>query len=416
MASEGEASNTRLPMDTVPMARRAAAFGFLLVAEFFYGWAWNSVDVLRPAIRAGLRLTLTQAGSGYSSQGAGALIGAVVIGQMADRLGRRPMLSAVMVGYGLALFAGAAVTTYPQYLLQRFVLGVAMGGIFPIVVGVYAGLFAARWRGRLASGISAVFSSAIVALGLAYGWAGEGKWRSLLVLGAIPPIVLAGLAFVVVPDERRYAPFGAGLEAPARGARLPIAELFSAGARRRTLLLATMTGLNFLAYQAFNGWFTTYLKEVRHLSAAQAGGLVAWQFAANIVGGLMWGWFGDRFGRRAAAWGFVVASGAIAGFLWAPADPTLLRLLVMACGFGISCSVVWGPWLAELYPERLRATAAGIFNWGRLVSFFAPLATGAVASRFGLTWSMLLASGVFLAAAAIWFTLPETLNRGDPDI
>jgi predicted MFS family arabinose efflux permease len=44
------------------------------------------VDVLRPFIRESLGLSLMQAGSTYSAQGAGALIGAVVIGQMADRM------------------------------------------------------------------------------------------------------------------------------------------------------------------------------------------------------------------------------------------------------------------------------------------------------------------------------------------
>ena len=41
----------------LPLWRRLVAFGFLLIAEFFYGWAWNSVDVLRPLFRASLGLT-----------------------------------------------------------------------------------------------------------------------------------------------------------------------------------------------------------------------------------------------------------------------------------------------------------------------------------------------------------------------
>ena len=69
----------------LPLARRLIAFGFLLLAEFFYGWAWNTVDVLRPLFRASLHLSLTEAGSAYSAQGAGALLGALSIGQLADR-------------------------------------------------------------------------------------------------------------------------------------------------------------------------------------------------------------------------------------------------------------------------------------------------------------------------------------------
>ena len=138
----------------LPLARRLSAFGFLLLAEFFYGWAWNTVDVLRPLFRQALGLSLTQAGSAYSAQGAGALIGAITIGQLADRLGRRNMLVVVMVGYGALLNAGVLVHSYPQLLVQRFALGLFLGGSFPVVVALYVDLFRANLRGKLASAIN----------------------------------------------------------------------------------------------------------------------------------------------------------------------------------------------------------------------------------------------------------------------
>ena len=131
---------TTVPLLTLPLSRRLTAFGFLLIAEFFYGWAWNTVDVLRPLFRASLGLSLTQAGSAYSAQGAGALLGALSIGQLADRLGRRTMLVVVMAGYGLMLLAGTLVTSYATLLLQRFALGLFLGGSFPVVVGIYVEL------------------------------------------------------------------------------------------------------------------------------------------------------------------------------------------------------------------------------------------------------------------------------------
>jgi dipeptide/tripeptide permease len=59
----------------------------------------------------------------------------------------------------------------------------------------------------------------------------------------------------------------------------------------------------------------------------------------------------------------------------------------------------------------LRSTAASIFNWGRLISFFSPLITGMLAETFGLRGAMLAASVSFLVAALIWHRLPETLAR-----
>ena len=83
-------------------------------AEFFYGWSWNTVDVLRPQIRDSLGLTLTQAGSAYTAQSLGALLGAVILGQIADRFGRRRTLFFVIAGYGICGGLGAVVGSYLQ--------------------------------------------------------------------------------------------------------------------------------------------------------------------------------------------------------------------------------------------------------------------------------------------------------------
>ncbi len=252
--------------------------------------------------------------------------------------------------------------------------------------------------------ISAVFSASIITQGFAFGHLSGHNWRVLLWLGGVPPILLAFCAYAIVPGGVR--------QPPAKGkARLPIGELFAPAIRRQTLLLASLTGLNFFAYQAFSGWLTIYLKDVRHLPAATIGQLVSGQFTGNLLGCFFWGWIGDRFGRRASAVGFFIAAAAIAIFLGVPAEPLILVGMGTLYGFCLSASVVWGPWLAELYPEHLRSTAASIFNWGRVISFFAPLITGAMAGVFGLRLSMLSSSLAFCVAGAIWLSLPETLKR-----
>ncbi len=413
-ASSGEAAYSaraaeefgRVPAESYPpLARGIAAFAFLMVAEFFYSWSWYSVDVLRPYIRDTLHLSLTEAGSGYSAQGAGALIGAVLIGQLADRVGRRTMLACVMVGYGVSLLAGVIVTSLLQYLLQRFVLGLFMGGIFPVVVGIYVGLFRSNVRGRLASLINGIASLAIVVQGLASGMLLQHDWRLLLWVGGLPPVLLAGFAYLIVPASADARTGTGGTR------RLPITELFAPGVRGRTLALATLTGLNFFGYQAYSGWLTTYLRDVRYLPQSDVGTLVAWVSGTNIVGVFVWGWAGDRFGRRFNALGFLLAAVAILVFLSAPTHFAVLAFLGATYGFMLSSSVVWGPWLTELYPPHLKSTAASIFNWGRIVSLFAPLVTGTLAESFGLGATMSLASVAFVCAGLLWLFLPETHPR-----
>ncbi len=389
----------------LPAWRRGLIFALLLCSEFLYGWSWNSVDVLRPFLRGALHLSLLQAGSAYSAQGAGALIGAIVMGQLADRFGSRNVLATIILGYGTLLLCGVLVGSYPQLLVQRFALGFFMGGEFPVGVGIYVNLFHARVRGRLAGTLNASFSLSIVMLGLALGLTATHDWRLLLWMGGLPPLLLAPLVFMLVPAQTPQAARGAGQR------KLPIGELFQPQFRAQTLLLATMTGLNFFGYQAYSGWLTTYLTSLRGLTPAVAGGLVAWQFAGNILGGFAWGWAADRFGRRFNAIGFLVAAGAIAAFLAAPTNLAVLEAMGFVYGGTLCSSVIWGPWLAELYPAHLRSTAASIFNWGRVISFFAPLITAGIAGHFGLAAAMLSASVSFAAAAVIWLMQRETLSK-----
>ncbi len=397
--------------EDIPTSRRVIAFAFFMVADFFYGWSWNTADLLRPDIRAALDLTLTQAGSMYSAQGLGALVGAVIIGQLADRLGRRNALFGIMVGYGAALAWGAYVGSYAELMAQRFTLGLFMGGVFPTVVGLYTCLFPRAVCGKLAGFYNGTFNGSVLVLGLLANRMQIADWHTLILMGAIPALVLAPLAFVVVPDDRKIIPYGVTEYDPRPRGKLPVVELFQNGLWKQTLLIALMVGLNFFGSQAFTGWQTTYLTENAGVDAAAAKEMFGWQFAAAVVGGFAWGAFSDRFGRRTNAAGFAMGALVVALYvMWADTVP-LLFVLGCAYGFMIAASVVWGPWIAELYPPHLRSTAASIFNWGRIISFFAPIITGSVATAYGLNAAMGLAAVAFGLATLVWLALPETIGR-----
>ena len=393
--------------------RRFAALSFLLVAYFFYAWSWNTVDILRPYIKESLGLTDLQAGSSYTLQSIGAIFGAVVMGQVADKIGRRNALVISMFGYGTGLLSALLVSSYTGLIFQRIALGFFMGSMFPIAVGIYSGLFARDVRGVIAGFVLGIYNVAVAALGFlsAAAFRAGYDWTVLLWAGAVP-VALALFAFLVIPDDRHFIPMDGHTddEATAKAA-LPIAELFKPGVAKQTILLATMTGLNFFAYQAFTGWATTYLREDRGIPDTVVGDVLGWQFIGAAIGGLVWGWISDRFGRRIAAWGFVVAAALIPVYLFVPLPIGLLELTGFAYGLMLSCSAIWGPWLSELYPSHLRSTAASIFNWGRVISMTAPLITAPLAEAFGRAPVMSLASFSFLAAAVIWFRMPETVVR-----
>ena len=397
-------------------ARRYGALAFLLIAYFCYSWSWNTVDILRPYIKDSLQLSLTQSGSLYTIQSIGALLGAVVMGQVADKIGRRSALTIAMIGFGTGILGGRVVADYSELILQRAYLGFFMGSMFPIAVGIYSGLFAREVRGQIAGVVFFVYNIAVSSLGFlsAAAFRSGYDWKALLWIGVIP-VAMALFAPLFIPDDRKLVPMD-GLAADGQTlakAALPIAELFAPGVARQTCMLALMTGLNFFAYQAFTGWATTYLKTVRGIPDTVVGDVLGWQFFGAAIGAVIWGWVSDRHGRRSAAWGFVAAAAIIPIYLFVPMGIALLEIAGFAYGIMLSSSATWGPWLSELYPPHLRSTAASIFNWGRLISMTAPLITAPLAIAFGLAPVMCLASVSFVAAAAVWLSLPETLKRGN---
>jgi MFS family permease len=190
-----------------------------------------------------------------------------------------------------------------------------------------------------------------------------------------------------------------------------VRELFIEGRWSLTLRLALLCGLNFFAFQAFSGWVTTFLRSEQGYSPDLVGRLMTVLHVGSMIGALVWGAIADRLGRRASAAGFALAAIFIVVYVNVPGSPLLYGLVGFAYGFGLVCTGVWGPYFAELYPEHLRATAASIFNWGRIVSLFGAVLAGAVAEVFGLRAIMYVGAFTFALAALLWWSLPETLPR-----
>lgn len=406
-------SPLRVRAEDLSQARRYGALAFLMLGYFFYAWAWNTVDILRPYIRDSVGLSVAQSGWLYSIQSFGALVGAVVMGQVADRIGRRNALMIVMLGYGSGLLAGILVTQFWQLALERAAMGFFMGSMFPITVGIYSGLFASGTRGTVAGFVLGIYNIAVAVLSFVAGQviAAGHDWRLLLYVGIVP-VVAALFAPLFIPDDKSLVPWGVDLASPVVAPRkLPITELFEPQVRRQTLMLVAMTGLNFFAYQAFTGWATTYLKEVRLVSPDIVGTVLAFQFIAAALGGFAWGWLSDRFGRRIGAWGFIAAALIIPVYLFVPLSPAMFTAIGFSYGFMLSASAVWGPWFSELYPPHLRSTAASIYNWGRIISIMAPPITGALVPVWGMAPVMLIGCAAFAIAALVWLALPETLHR-----
>jgi predicted MFS family arabinose efflux permease len=277
------------------------------------------------------------------------------------------------------------------------------------VVSVYVGLFSATVLGLLSGVVQLAYNGGDALL----SWFGRhydaSNWQQLLQLGGCGAICAAILVWLVVPGDRERT-----RAARARGERPALRELFEHGRWRLTGRLALMSGLNYFAFQSFNGWVTTYLREVHHYPNDMVGKLMTALHIGSMLGALAWGVFGDHFGRRANLLGFALAAIAAVVYLNVPPSVSALALAGFCYGFCIVSHGIWGPYFAELYPEHLRATAASIINWGRIVSLFGSLFSGWIAHEAGLQTVMYIGAATYGMAALLWWTLPETLRKKLP--
>lgn len=396
--------------EDLPPLRRWLTFGAIMTPYVFYAYLWNTENYLRPYLAASLELSRQQVSSFYTAQGLGALFGALVISQIADRRGRRATFALVSVAFGLAGIGVVFVHDYATALLQRFAMGFFLGGVFGCAVSLYVGFFPPTVRGLLAGIVQLVYNGGDATL----TWFGrhfaEESWQQVMVVGGVGAMLAGVVVWIVVPDDRRVVPWGG--HTPGAGTKTGLAELFVHGRWKLTIRLAALCGLNFFAFQSFNGWVSSYLKEIHGYGADDVGKLLTVLHVGSMVGAIVWGLAADRLGRRFNALGFVFAAALIVVYLNVPGSWAALAAAGFAYGFCLVCIGVWGPYFAELYPDHLRATAASIFNWGRIVSLFGALLSGAIADHYGLQTAMYLGAATFLAAALLWWSLPETLRRG----
>lgn len=391
--------------------RRWVTFAAIMLVYVFYAFCWNTENFLRPYMAESLSLSKEQVVAFYTLQALGALIGSVVLPQFADRYSRRNTFALIALGFGFASITSLWVEGFSSALAQRFVMGFFLGGVFGCAVSLYVGLFSQTIRGLLSGVVQLVYNGGDASL----SWFGRhyaDQWQLVMVVGGVGAIVAGVAVYFIVPDDRRLIAWG-NTSGPHTGAsnRLAIVELFVQGYWKITLRLVLLCGLNFFAFQAFNGWLTTYLKEVVGYGPDMVGKLLTALHVGSMAGALVWGMLADRLGRRFNAWGFFLSAIFIVVYMNTPQDPVMLAVVGFAYGFCLVSSGIWGPYFAELYPEHLRATAASIFNWGRVVSLFGALLTGMIAERYGLATIMYIGSATFLLGAVVWHTLPETLGR-----
>lgn len=393
-----------------PLVRRAAAYGVVLIGYVFYCYDFNVVDYVRPYLVADYGFSLSQTANLSVAQNIGVTAGAFLWASFVAWAGKRRAIGAIAAAIGAAAVLQALATGFAAWFGIRGLMSAALGGYYVIATGLVVALFPAHVRGRLIALNSAMYPLSNIMLGVVGGALGDTRWHVLMWIGAVP-LLVAPLAMALVPrDDPSIADPG---EPAAGAARHGWREMLSGRWRWITLGCILLSGIDFNAYQLFASFVTLYLKQVLGYDAARVGTMVALLSTGSLGGSFAWAWVSDRFGRRSAAAGYVIAAAAIVAFLFGGLSGPALDGAALAFGIGLSCTSAWGVWFAELFPERLRSHGAALFHAGHIFAMGAPLFITAFSDRFGLVAIMALGAVVYLAGALLWIALPETLGRED---
>jgi SHS family lactate transporter-like MFS transporter len=321
-------------------------------------------------------------------------IGAFVFGRLADRFGRRPVLMVDVGLYSLLGFATAFSPNLTVFLILRALFGVAMGGEWGIGASLTMETVRPEARGfvsgLLQSGYPTGYLIASVVFALLYNHIG---WRGMFMVGVIPALLILYI--------RRHVPESPGWSAEhARSG-----TVFNVLKKHWVLAIYAillMTAFNFFSHGT-QDIYPTFLQVQHHFDPHVTGIIAVIYNIGAIVGGITFGIWSQKVGRRRA---IIVASllAIPVAYLWAYSETAT----TLAIGAFLMQFFVQGAWgiipahLNELSPADARGTFPGtVYQLGNFIaSYNAVLQTG-IAARSGENYSFALASVAVAAAVAI---------------
>lgn len=365
------------------------------------GYDLAVVGAALPSIMKDMGVDATSAGVMAGSALLGTMLGAIFLGTLADRIGR-PRMIAVCVALFSLFTAAAGLTNDPiSFSVARFIAGLGIGGVLPIVTAQMGEFAPSNLRTRLVTLVFAGYSVGGILVALTAKQLIEGYgWQWVFYVAGLPvlliPLILKtmpeSLSFLVKKGDQRQlramaariapeqlhavdAIYGGSPTDKVRAA--PIRSLFEEGRGLSTVMIwvAFMTGL-FMVY-ALNSWLTKLMAMAGYSLGSALNFVIVFNVGA-IVGAIGGGLLSDKFNIKHVLICFY-AVGAIS--LTALAYTKSIELLFLAV-FIVGASTLGTQLLAyayagDFYSPATRSTGVGFASGvGRIGAIVAPVLIG----------------------------------------
>jgi SHS family lactate transporter-like MFS transporter len=322
-------------------------------------------------------------------------VGALIFGLLADRYGRRLPLMLDLVFYSLVEVLSGLAPDYTTFLVLRALFGIGMGGEWGVGASLAMEKAPARLRGVLSGllqeGYAVGYLLAAVCFFVIYPRFG---WRPMFFVGGLPALLALFVRFRVKESEvwqrTRHDSW--------RG----LGRTIAANWRLFLYLTLLMAGMNFASHGT-QDMYPTFLERDWGFGPRSRAALTAFSMVGAISGGIAFGLWSDRIGRRKA---IVLALGLavlmIPLWAFAPSWPFLVA------GAFLMQFMVQGAWgvipahITELSPDSVRGFLPGFaYQCGVLVASSVVYIEALFAARISYAWSMALTAVTVFGFAAL---------------
>jgi len=403
--SESTAGASRSPL--TPYQRKL--FLFLSVATFFEGYDFMALSQILPQLRTSMALDEPTIGGMVTVINVGTVLAFALVG-LADRWGRKKLLTLTIVGYTVTTFLTGLTTSLLTFTAMQLLARMFLIAEWATSMVYAAEEFPADRRGMVIGVIQAFSSFGAIAcagvvpvlLKASYGW------RTVYFVGIIPLVILM-IARRGLRESSRF------VESQARSEKRSFMRIWSTPYRGRVLLLALVWGLAYLSMNNATLFWKEFAVTERHLTDAEVGTAIGIAAVLSMPLVFFAGKLLDTIGRKRGA--VVIFLTGVLGILGAYGlhGVVPLALALVLAIFGASAFMpVLNAFTAELFPTELRADA---FAWsnnllGRFTYVFSPYALGLAAHSIGWGRAMQFTTvGPVLALVVILVSFPETNAR-----
>jgi MFS family permease len=338
----------------------------------------------------------------------GVAIGAVCVGPLADRLGRRKLLIGSVVVFSLFTILVPLANSVAMFAALRLIAGLGLGACMPVSLTMMAEHMPADRRARASTlTMTGYHTGAVVTSLLALQVTDD--WEVLFYLLGVVGFVVAGIQWFKLPESEAFV---RAKENEDR--RVPFTELLKPAYLRAGIGIWVASFMGLLLVYGLNTWLPKLMNDAGYPVPTAVTQLLVLNIG-GVVGLVLGGWVADRRGIKITTLGWFAVSVAMLACLSVKMDSDLLlNTVVFLTGvFVFSAQVLVYAYVTSYYPASVRGTALGSASGiGRLGSIVGPSITGAlVASGIGHPWGFYF----FAAVAVLGFLAVLTLPRPVPE-